>query len=113
MVMSSLTTQVQPTAAVPTACTFCGKSLRDDEIRLGQPFITARQLMTTIVATLVRAPGLLSDLLFKELDQVPYCSECRDELAAKRTGEQLKFLLSVLLVMALVVGVPLFLMLRG
>lgn len=114
MAMTSMDTTLSPAATTSaTTCTVCGTSLRDEDIRLGQPFITARQLVTTIVTTALRAPGVLSDLLFKELDQVPYCAECRDELAAKRTGEQLKFLLSVLLVMALVIGVPIYLMLPG
>lgn len=114
MAMTSINTQVSPAPmTTATTCTVCGTALRDDDIKLGQPFITARQLVTTIVTTALRAPGVLSDLLFKELDQVPYCAECRDELAAKRTGEQLKFLVGVLLIMALVIGVPLYLMLAG
>jgi predicted nucleic acid-binding Zn ribbon protein len=115
MAMTSIPTQASSatTTTSATTCTVCGAALRDEDIRLGQPFITARQLVTTIMTTAVRAPGVLSDLLFKELDQVPYCAECRDELAAKRTGEQLKFLLGVLLIMALVIGVPLYLMIAG
>lgn len=114
MAMTSINTQVSPApTTTATTCTVCRTALRDDDIKLGQPFITARQLVTTIVTTALRAPGVLSDLLFKELDQVPYCADCRDELAAKRTSEQLKFLVGVLLIMALVIGVPIYLMLAG
>lgn len=109
--MATMSTSSEAPAA--TMCTSCRKALREEDIRLGQPFITARQLVATTATTAIRAPGLLADLLFKELDQVPYCMECRDELAARRTGEQLKFLLGMLLMMALVIGVPLYMILGG
>lgn len=96
-----------------TRCTVCKAALCGDHMRLGQPFITARQLVATTATTAIRAPGLLGNLLFKELEQVPYCQQCRDDLAAKRTGEQLKFLLLLLLVIAVVVGVPLYMAFGG
>jgi hypothetical protein len=94
-----------------TSCTMCRTPLCDEHQLLGHPLITARQLVATTASTAVRAPGMLGDILFKELDQVPYCAECREQVAAKRTGEQLKFLLTLLLVLALVLGVPLYLLL--
>ncbi|HEX6290804.1 MAG TPA: hypothetical protein VFZ66_16590 [Herpetosiphonaceae bacterium] len=80
---------------------------------MGQPFITARQLVATTASTAVRAPRLLGDILLKELDEVPYCVGCRQELAVKRQSEQMKFMLVVLLLMALVISVPLYFMLAG
>jgi hypothetical protein len=75
--------------------------------------ITARQLVTTTASTAVRTPQLLGDILLKELDPVAYCAGCRQEVAVKRQAEQMKFLLSLLLLIAVVVGVPLYLMLAG
>jgi hypothetical protein len=80
---------------------------------MGQPFITARQLVATTTSTAVRAPRLLGDILLKELDPVPYCATCRQELAVKRQTEQLKFLLVILLVLAVAISVPLYFMLAG
>jgi hypothetical protein len=87
-------------------CSRCHTPLCATHVQLGQPFITARQLVTVTATTAVRAPGLLGDLLLKELDKVPYCVSCRDELAQKRTGEQLKFLLSLLLIVGLLFVIP-------
>lgn len=98
------------TTPATTRCTVCNTALCADHTKMGQPFITARQLVTTTTSTALRAPAMLSDLLFKELDLVPYCVDCRDELAAKRTAEQLKVLLGMLLIIAVVVGVPIYLM---
>lgn len=96
-----------------THCTVCHVALCADHTKMGQPFITARQLVTTTATTAFRAPAMLNDLLFKELDLVPYCVDCRDELASRRTGEQLKVLLGMLLVIALVIGIPAYIMLAG
>lgn len=96
-----------------TACTWCNAALCNEHVQIGQPFITARQLMATTATTAVRAPGLLPDILFKELDQVAYCAGCREELAGKRTSEQLKFLLTILFIMAVVIGVPFYFILVG
>ncbi len=100
-------------AAASTTCTICTSALCAAHIHMGQPFISARQLVTTTATTALRAPSVLSDLLFRELDTVPYCAGCREELAAKRTTEQLKFLLGILLVLALVLGLPAYLMFGG
>lgn len=101
-------TSVDSTRTATQVCTFCRTLLEPEQVHLGPPFITARQLATTTTTTIIRTPALLSDLLFKELDQVPYCSTCRDELAEKRTTEQLKFLVGSLLILALALSVPLY-----
>jgi uncharacterized protein (DUF983 family) len=82
-------------------------------VQQGQPFITAGQLVATTATTAFRTPAMLGDLLFKELALVPYCESCREELASKRTTEQLKFLLGILLVIALVVGLPAYMLFVG
>jgi hypothetical protein len=91
-------------------CATCRASLCEDHTQPGHPLITARQLVTTTATTAFRAPGLLSDILFKEMDQVAYCAACREAVAARRTTEQLKFLLGMLLIFAVAVGIPLYLM---
>jgi len=96
-----------------TTCMACRAALCSQHTHMGQPFITARQLVATTASTAVRAPRLLGDILLKELDEVPYCGTCRQELAVKRQSEQLKFLLVVLLLMAVVISVPLYFMLAG
>jgi hypothetical protein len=100
-------------SAASTTCTLCQAALCNEHIQKGQPFITARQLVATTTVTAFRTPQLLGDILFKELDEVPYCATCRQEVAVKRQSEQMKFLLGVLLVMLLAVSVPLYLLLAG
>ncbi len=100
-------------ATASTACTVCKSALCATHVQMGQPFISARQLVATTATTALRAPAVLGDLLFRELDQVPYCVSCREDLAAKRTTEQLKFLVGMLLVLAMVIGLPAYLMFAG
>ena len=91
-----------------TSCTFCRAAICNEHTQLGQPFITARQLVTTTASTAFRTPQLLGDILFKELDEVPYCPTCRKEVAVKRQSEQMKFLMVVLLLMLLVASIPIY-----
>ena len=100
-------------ASAMATCTVCRAALCQEHVQMGQPFISARQLVMTTTTTALRTPGLLSDLLLRELDRVPYCDDCRAELAAKRTSEQLKVLLGILLIMAIVLGLPMYLMFVG
>lgn len=97
-------------APATTSCTLCRAALCAEHAQPGHPLITARQLVTTTAATAIRTPGLLGDILFKELDQVPYCASCREDVAARRTTEQFKFLLGALLFLAVVVGIPAYVM---
>ncbi len=96
-------------SAATVDCTQCHARICDDHKIIGQPFISAWQLVTTIVSTALRAPGMLGEILFKELDQVPYCPTCREEIGAWRQTEQLKVAGGMLLVMLLIVGLPVFL----
>ncbi|MBV9787311.1 MAG: hypothetical protein JOZ51_04005 [Chloroflexi bacterium] len=75
---------------------------------MGQPLITARQLVATTASTAFRTPQLLGDILFKELDEVPYCQSCRQDVAVKRQSEQMKFLMGILLLMVLVASIPIY-----
>jgi hypothetical protein len=84
-------------------CALTGKPLRADEAYWAPPLITARQLLTTLLRTLFTAPGALGQVLLGELPNVPYAQEAREQLAARRTAEQLKILALLLVVVALLV----------
>lgn len=81
------------------ACSLCHQPLHAADAKYGHPLITARQLVSMAVATLVRSPKLFSDVMFTELPPAPYCTECRQQLPSKRQAEQLKLLLGVLLIL--------------
>jgi len=93
-------------------CTRCRAHVCDEHTIAGQPVIMARQLVGAIVTTAVRAPALLGDILFKELDQVGYCTTCREQVAVERVAEQQKFMGAVLLVLVLLVGLFIFALTR-
>lgn len=97
--------------AATTTCSMCQVSICAEHTRRGYPLITARQLATVTATTATRAPKMLGEILFREIEQVDYCEDCREVVAERRQSEQMKFLLGMLLVIALVVGVPVLLML--
>jgi hypothetical protein len=92
------------TSTATTTCVWCDTPLCDTHIQLGQPFISARQLVTITATTAFRTPALLGDILLKELPKVPYCVKCRLRVVGKRQAEQFKFVLSLLLIVSLMVG---------
>jgi hypothetical protein len=83
-------------------CACCHAPVCAADVQYGQPLITARQLISLTAITAFRAPKLLGDILLKELPPAPYCAPCRQKLPAKRQAEQLKFMLGVLLLLAVV-----------
>ncbi len=93
-----------------TECAYCHAVVGSEEAIKAQPLITFRQLLTVIMSTAVHAPSLLGDILFKEMDQVSYCTTCRPIVAERRQSEQLKFAGSMLLALLLMVGIPVILM---
>lgn len=76
-------------------CARCGKALAPGEAKMGQPLITAGELLRIAV----RTPAALSG---PPLPDVPYCAECRPLIARQRTNEQLKVLLGILAVLAII-----------
>src|SRR5918998_2360049 len=94
--------------AATAQCARRQAQLCDEHTVAGQPVIMARQLVSAIATTAVRAPGLLGDILFKELDQVGYCATCREQVAVQRVAEQQKLLGGILLVLVLVAGLLIF-----
>ena len=101
-----------PTPAT-SRCVSCEKHLCDEHTIIGQQLITARQLVTTVASTAVRAPRMLGEILLKELDQVGYCTQCREHVANQRQVEQLKFLGGLFLGILVLVGLVVLLLFLG
>src|SRR5919202_563640 len=99
----AMTTTCVQCAASTTRCACCETHVCEEHALVGQQLITARHLVMTIFSTAVRAPSLLGDVLFKELDKVAYCTTCRPQIAVQRQNEQLKLLAGMMLVMLLAV----------
>ncbi len=93
-------------------CALTGKPISAEEAYWAPPLVTTRQLVTTILNTLVRSPGNLGYVLLAEQPNVPYAQDAREQLAARRSTEQLKLLLGLLLVVALIAAPILFLTMR-
>ncbi len=93
-------------------CALTGKPIKAEEAYWAPPLITARQLVSTIVTTALRTPGNLGHILFDEQPNVPYANDAREQLASRRTTEQIKLLLLLLLVAAVIL-VPIFLLALG
>ena len=103
-VNTPMTTTCVQCAASTTRCARCETHVCEEHALVGQQLITARHLVMTIFSTAVRAPSLLGDVLFKELDKVAYCTTCRPQIAVQRQNEQLKLLAGMMLVMLLPVA---------
>jgi hypothetical protein len=93
-------------------CALTGKPISTEEAYWAPPLVTTRQLVTTILNTLIRSPGNLGYVLLAEQPNVPYAQDAREQLAARRSTEQLKLLLGLLLVVALIAAPILFLTMR-
>jgi hypothetical protein len=73
------------------------------------PLVTAGQLVRAVINGLLHSPGTLSHMLFDEMPNVPYAPAVRDRLAARRSSEQVKLLVGMLVSIALV-AVPIILL---
>lgn len=87
-------------------CALTGQPVSHAEAYWAPPLITARQLIGTVISALFTAPSTLGPLLFDEQPNVPYAPAARDQLAARRSAEQVK-LLVLLLVVVSAVALPL------
>jgi hypothetical protein len=85
-------------------CALTGKPVIAEEAYWAPPLITTRQLLTTTLQTAIRAPSNLGFILFGEQPNVPYAPDARDQLAARRSAEQLKLLVILLALVALIVA---------
>jgi hypothetical protein len=111
-VTDSSTSQTAPAAEQPLVCSLTGRSITPAETYWAPPLVTARELVAAVVATVVRAPGNLGHILFAEQPDVPYAQDVRDQLAARRSAEQLKLLVGLLIAAALIAVPILMLALR-
>jgi hypothetical protein len=115
--MEALTTRDTPTGNKTIVqeqlhCALTGVPISAEEAYWAPPLVTARQLVTAIFGNLFRAPGNLGFILFADQPNVPYAQAAREQLAARRSGEQLKLLVGLLLLVALV-AVPIVLLTMG
>jgi hypothetical protein len=83
-------------------CTLTGRSLTTEEAYWAPPLVTMRQLVTTITRTALHAPADLGRVLLEEQPNVPYAPEAREELARRRSGEQAKLMITLLIFLALI-----------
>jgi hypothetical protein len=93
-------------------CALTGRPITRDEAYWAPPLVTARELVGTTLTTLLRSPAALGQVLFEEQPNVPYARDARETLAARRSAEQLKLLVGMLVLAALVCAPVLWLTLR-
>jgi hypothetical protein len=92
-------------------CALTGKPISAEEAYWAPPLVTFRELINAIGHGL-RTPGTLGAILFTEQPNVPYAPEEREQLAARRSAEQLKLLVGLLLLIAVVAAPILLLAMR-
>jgi hypothetical protein len=88
-------------------CSLTGKPITREEAYWAPPLVTARELVTAISSTLIHNPAALGQILFGEQPNVPYAQDARELLAQRRSSEQLKLLVGLLVIAALIL-VPIF-----
>ncbi len=105
----------QPISSTPAkvreqlVCALTGKPISADTAYWAPPLVTASQLVRAIANGLLHSPSTLSHVLFDEQTDVPYDPAAREQLAARRSAEQLKLLVGLLLMIALI-AVPIVLL---
>lgn len=90
-------------------CALTGVPVSAEEAYWAPPLVTFRQLTTAIIQGLTHSPGTLGTILFAEQPNVPYAPAAREQLAARRSAEQIKLLVGLLVVIALLAAPILFL----
>ena len=93
-------------------CALTGVPVGAEEAYWAPPLVTFRQLITAITQGLMHSPGTLGTILFAEQPNVPYAPAAREQLAARRSAEQIKLLVGLLLVVALIAAPILLLAMR-
>jgi hypothetical protein len=93
-------------------CALTSVPISADEAYWAPPLVTFRQLITAITQGLTHSPGTLGTILFAEQPNVPYAATAREQLAARRSTEQIKLLVGLLLVVALIAA-PILLLVMG
>ncbi len=92
-------------------CTLTGRELTPDEAYWAPPLITLGYLFKTLFDTALHAPANLGHVLMGQQPDVPYAPEAREQLAKRRSAEQIKMLL-LLLVILVLIAIPIMLALR-
>ena len=93
-------------------CALTGAPISAEEAYWAPPLVTFRQLIVAIAHGLTHSPATLGTILFAEQPNVPYAPAAREQLAARRSAEQLKLLVGLLLVVALIAAPILLLSMR-
>lgn len=99
----------ETTTAPPLRCALTGEEISADEAYWAPPLVTVGDL-TRAVVTNIRSPGALGQILMGDVQDVPYSPGAREELARRRSMEQIK-LLGVLLLILAVIAVLIFVLL--
>jgi hypothetical protein len=81
-------------------CSACGKPICPSHTERALPFVSLKELVSTIFSTLFRAPSTLMALLTESPEEEPFCPECRQINSTRRVQEQRKFLYVLLALMA-------------
>jgi hypothetical protein len=93
-------------------CALTGKPISAEEAYWAPPLVTVRELLSALAHGLLHSPGALGAILFTEQPNVPYAPDVREQLAARRSAEQLKLLVGLLVLVALIAAPILFLAMR-
>ena len=93
-------------------CALTGVPVSAEEAYWAPPLVTFRQLIAAITRGLAHSPGTLGTILFAEQPNVPYAPAAREQLAARRSAEQIKLLGALLLLVALIAAPILLLAMR-
>ena len=84
-------------------CALTGRTISAADAYWAPPLVTAGELASTVVRVLFSAPGMLGHVLFSEQPNVPYDPNVRDMLASRRSAEQLKLLIGLLVLATLII----------
>jgi hypothetical protein len=99
----------EPATATTVRCALTGEEISSEEAHWAPPLVTLNQLFAAVFDK-NRETGSLTTVLFAEQPDVPYSPRAREELASRRTTEQLKFLGLVLVVLLILAGLVFMLM---
>src|SRR3954468_17336707 len=77
-------------------CALTGVPVSTEEAYWAPPLITFRQLIAAIAHGVAHSPSTLGTVLFAEQPNVPYAPAAREQLAARRSAEQIKLLVGLL-----------------
>jgi hypothetical protein len=87
-------------------CSVCDKQLCVDHTERALPYLSLKDMITTIVRTLFTAPATLPSLLMDPGEEENFCPDCARKNSEQRVQEQRKFFylaLALLAVCALVI----------